>query len=124
LLRIGLKMKKKMKNHLKATVKNIQVENKKQVKKLMQKEIIINEIKLELNKIKYKIDEDDCTNPKIIIPEIIKITENIEQDVEMFIELLRTQNFLNNVNLVNKINIGRFLIWLKITMKQAKDYKN
>jgi len=46
-----------------------------------------------LNKIKCKIDEDDCTNPKIIIPKIIKITENIEQDVEMFIELLRTQFF-------------------------------
>ena len=39
----------------------------------------------------------------------------------MFIELLRTKNILNNINLVNKINIGRFLISLKITMKQAKE---
>jgi len=39
----------------------------------------------------------------------------------MFIELLRTQNNLNNINLVNKINIDRFLISSKISMKQPNE---
>jgi len=74
----------------------------------MQKVKVINEIKLELNRM--IVDEYDCTNSKVIFPEIIKITENIEDDISMFKKLLKTQNNLNNVNLVNKINIGRFLI--------------
>ena len=74
----------------------------------MQKVKVINEIKLELKRM--IVDEYDWTNSKVIFSEIIKITENIEDDISMFKKLLKTQNNLNNVNLVNKINVGRFLI--------------
>jgi len=42
-------------------------------------------------------------------------------ELRLILRLFFLMDLHNNINLVNKINIGRFLISLKITMKQAME---